>query len=486
MVRNSGFENGNSPTNNFCKQQNDDLSDVAYYWKYANARQTPNSCGNKHADPQLIYRNNSNCNLQFQDDKIDNPSDHPDKIYGLCAPQSSSDKFNQLSGDEFNVGDRVLKMQSTFVSCGFLCKFEANKPTVITDLRKNLKNNTDYILRIQAMPLRGPQEVCWSLGACQEQCYNYGDNILQVYFSENGRKQWFREPSNVFYDNDLCKNPNSLVNPGRCGEWQYFTLEFNIDSDCENDEVGDVSDLRFLVLQVKDGAFLIDNVELYEKCPNNSITIKGITYDEHFYDPVNFMNPQGSPYTTYSFNSVQTVSGSPVVVEDEAEVNYWSGTKVTLNPGFHAKEGSSFNARIRDCNPVSWITTPSNNGRFGSPASKDKGEVKNFNSSDENDKIAEKNNKAKKNPAISYERNRNKHSFVYRESKENRQNGKIRKSNGGITQVLVYNSKGKRISQQEFSPPRKGVDVFLKGVSSGIYLIKILGTHVNYTKKVFY
>ncbi|HIF14959.1 MAG TPA: hypothetical protein EYQ86_06460 [Bacteroidetes bacterium] len=62
----------------------------------------------------------------------------------------------------------------------------------------------------------------------------------------------------------------------------------------------------------------------------------------------------------YNLTLVNNYSGSEIktakfkidadnIIQSGANVDYKSGKEITLKPGFHAQNGSDFNARIIDC-----------------------------------------------------------------------------------------------------------------------------------------
>lgn len=59
----------------------------------------------------------------------------------------------------------------------------------------------------------------------------------------------------------------------------------------------------------------------------------------------------GGTETQHAQNTLVTQSGSSIVIEGNANVEYKAGTSITLNPGFKVEVGSQFKALIEDCTP---------------------------------------------------------------------------------------------------------------------------------------
>lgn len=60
----------------------------------------------------------------------------------------------------------------------------------------------------------------------------------------------------------------------------------------------------------------------------------------------------GGTETKHAQNTLETQSGTSVVIEGNGDVTYKAGTKITLNSGFKVEVGSTFKALIEDCNAI--------------------------------------------------------------------------------------------------------------------------------------
>ena len=202
-----------------------------------------------------------------------------------------------------------------------------NKPNeqddIWTSLTSSLRPNTFYTFRVQLSTDYTPY------GAITY--YSNNNNAFNVYFSKFG-PHWYRNWGNARLEfNSAITIPISTSSGYQTYEFTFFTIPSIAWSELTN-----------IVLSVSSGGLDVDNVELFEECPDN-LFIQNKNY--YFYD--------------YPYHAAQNITagynvggpGSPgnVGVHPGATITYTAGNMVDLKPGFFADNGSVFTANIAPC-----------------------------------------------------------------------------------------------------------------------------------------
>jgi hypothetical protein len=169
---------------------------------------------------------------------------------------------------------------------------------------------------------------------CKLATWNSG--IGKVLLSKYG-ENWNADAGNV--KQPIAKyamdDPKYAVN--QFYEWQsLFSVEDGKGGKMDN-----------LVIYAEKGDLAVDDVELYEFCPENLfLENRSCKIPEPTYSAKNI-------YAGYEVANPPAGSGD-VIISKGGEINYKAENEVILKPGFEARRGSEFHAWIGPCGSDSW------------------------------------------------------------------------------------------------------------------------------------
>lgn len=199
-----------------------------------------------------------------------------------------------------------------------------------------------YTIRYKIIPIKaenidtnGDEDhpVCINL---QQDCQ------LRIFLTKKGYHNWNDNAGNIKQE---LYSANYVTNSGANPVCNWIQVErtFTVD----------YAGMKNLVLYAESGGFIIDDVEIFQKCDNN-VLIQNKNYSFPLYTPNsqngNHFSEQSSNYINagYSVGAPNTGVGN-VVVGNGSAVVYTAANKISLKPGFRAMNGSYFHALIEDC-----------------------------------------------------------------------------------------------------------------------------------------
>ncbi len=168
------------------------------------------------------------------------------------------------------------------------------------------------------------------------------DCQLRVFLSKKGHTNWNDTYNNVKQE---LYSANYATNSGENVYCNWIAVERTF--------VVDYSGMKNLILYAESGGFIIDDVEIFQKCESDYL-IQNKNYDFQLYAPNsqngNHISEQSGDYINAGYNvgATNTDVGN-VVVKDGAAVVFTAANKISLKPGFKAENGSYFHAKIAYC-----------------------------------------------------------------------------------------------------------------------------------------
>ncbi|OFX41114.1 MAG: hypothetical protein A2X08_04355 [Bacteroidetes bacterium GWA2_32_17] len=209
-----------------------------------------------------------------------------------------------------------------------------------------LINNKEYVIRYKLLPIESSlEDVYYDINDPTNvphswKCYNYMNTChMRLIFSELG-ENWDKPWSDKFE----AINANVIINYPSSGYcmWYYIERNFTVPSS---------GDYNNLILYMEDGAFEIDDVELFEKCTDNLLIQNKV-----YHSPYTMNIEAGAYFETVSNyinagNAVGAINvyNGDVVVGNGADVTFTAGNRISLKPGFKTKPGAHFIAKIEPC-----------------------------------------------------------------------------------------------------------------------------------------
>jgi hypothetical protein len=192
-----------------------------------------------------------------------------------------------------------------------------------------LTTGITYTLRYKYIPFK-------IHSSCESNILNCSSNAnLSVYLT-NYAYYW---DSNDDENQKIEIDNLSEVGPFNDCNWKLREKDIILDSDHDN--------LLNIVLVCNEQGFMIDDVELFEKCPTEKI-IQNKFYFGSLYPNSDYMeSAENNLYAGCCINQNQNFGD--VLIESGSSVKFTAGEQISLLPGFHAVSGSDFSGRIVPC-----------------------------------------------------------------------------------------------------------------------------------------
>ena len=227
---------------------------------------------------------------------------------------------------ECNMQSNVLTSNRImFISSKWFSDNKSFHDAIRVGLKENLKPNQTYIFRIKYNPV---MKYCFP---------KYTDvNHLRIHFTKWG-ENWNSTSNNNQKWNDAV----SIYHTDICGMWKQKEVEITTPN---------LSNLKNLIIYVEEGAFYIDDVELYEKC-QSEIFIQNKVFD-YFYNPSlqdYFFVAHASNILNAGYSVDNTEPYGDVIINDGANITFKAQNEINLNSGFTADKGSEFTAVLEPC-----------------------------------------------------------------------------------------------------------------------------------------
>lgn len=168
------------------------------------------------------------------------------------------------------------------------------------------------------------------------------DCQLRVFLTKKGYNNWNDNNGNIKQE---LYSANYAANSGENVYCNWIAVERTF--------VVDYSGMKNLILYTESGGFIIDDVEIFQKCAGDYL-IQNKSYNFPLYAPDsqngNHFSEQSSDYINAGYNvgATNTDVGN-VVVKSGTAIVYTAANKITLKPGFKVENGSYFHALIDDC-----------------------------------------------------------------------------------------------------------------------------------------
>lgn len=257
----------------------------------------------------------------------------------------------------------ILNMNETFANFALPPIFPSDHVVLINQFKRprGLPHTTGFIKEEMAVYVGLPTSL--TPGATYTLRMKYApihvrSNEFDVHLTEWG-PNWdnVNGQDNMY---DVHEELQWLGQGGFLGDNSVFwrILQTDITVNLHDDE------LHYLVIEARNGAILLDDVQMWLKC-DPDMTIENVVYDDHFFDPSEA--PHTSPIVTESSNRIET-GGAFVTVESGARHQFKAVNDIFLNPGFHAESGSEFTAVLGLCDgtiaPVErrWVASDQKSG----------------------------------------------------------------------------------------------------------------------------
>lgn len=168
------------------------------------------------------------------------------------------------------------------------------------------------------------------------------DCQLRVFLTKKGYNNWNDTYGNIKQE---LYSANYATNSGENVYCNWIAVERTF--------VVDNAGMKNLILYAESGGFIIDDVEIFQKCYGDYL-IQNKNYNFPLYEPNsqngNHFSEQSSDYINAGYDVGATNTGvGNVVVKSGTAIVYTAANKITLKPGFKAENGSYFHALIDDC-----------------------------------------------------------------------------------------------------------------------------------------
>lgn len=264
--------------------------------------------------------------LEFNYNKEINPYTGNLNPYLFTVPESCCPFYIQ-NDIQVALGSRFMFLDSYFhyanpsqSSIVSLCK-KRNKAyeAIRVGLNEKLEINATYILKIKYKAMQ-------KKFMCDDDVVYTGINTLRIHFSKWGQ-HWYSTNSN----NQLWKNAAVIWKNANYPQdvdcnWHQVIFEITVPSN--------MPDLGEMIIYCEEGAFFIDDVELYKKCPE-IILVQN--------QEINIFNQSGAYSASDKIiagNSVDPAYQSgDVIVSSSGSVEFVAGNEVRLKPGFKTSGG---------------------------------------------------------------------------------------------------------------------------------------------------
>lgn len=202
----------------------------------------------------------------------------------------------------------------------------------------SLINNQEYIIRYSLLPVKSIKEAFGTQYPLEYYCNQYTLTAhMRVFFSELG-EHWDKSWSKKFE----AINANVILDFSSPCKWNYIERSFTVPNS---------GTFRNLILYMESGAYVIDDVEIFEKCTDhlfiqNKIYASQSEIDieagSYFESVSNYIN------AGYSVGAANIYNGD-VVIHNGANVEFSAGNFISLKPGFRTEPGARFIAKIEPC-----------------------------------------------------------------------------------------------------------------------------------------
>jgi len=202
--------------------------------------------------------------------------------------------------------------------------------------------NQNYTIRYKLIPIKAE-----NIGGGEDRnhpvCINLQtDCQLRVFLSKKGHNNWddtFGNTKQELYSANYATNAGENVYCNWIAVERTFVVNY--------------SGMKNLILYAESGGFIIDDVEIFQKCEGDYL-IQNKSYNFPLYAPDsqngNHYSEQSSDYLNAGYNVGAANTGfGDVVVKAGTAIVYTAANKITLKPGFKAENGSYFHALIDDC-----------------------------------------------------------------------------------------------------------------------------------------
>lgn len=192
-----------------------------------------------------------------------------------------------------------------------------------------------YILRIKFValaPAQNKSELTFS-----------GKNHLKIHFTKWGPHWSSNSNNNQKFLHAVDIERTKTV--ASCS-WEFAEEEFTVPNDNDHNQ------LQYMIIYVEEGRFIIDEVAVFKKCPDEML-IENKVYDMYFYSPLH----SNIPFVNHASNIIKAGydAGAPtangnVIVQQHADVTFRAGNRIELLPGFSIESfGAKFIAEISPC-----------------------------------------------------------------------------------------------------------------------------------------
>lgn len=360
-------------------------------------------------------------------------------------------------------GERSALLAVDYENCGGLfSSIEKYNVGMFTFLRDKINPSSTYLFRLTLRPFRTSTTL------------SNGD----IVDDENYISADLMTP-NKFCDNfaELSENNSSIQD---CGETITWSWTVTPNSDCQDRSGKDLPPQ--LIINVRKGGFIIDEVELIEGCYQEDIYVQNKTFGE-LYNSDNMSFP---PYEILNKGEVHigrnadltgiVPSAGDVNVESGARVLIESEERIVLQDGFRVKPNSGvgntkFVARINDCNSAVF------SGSFKSQENDDVRQASRKSLSSENDFNSIQN-------GFKIFKKRKTSSLWKFDIQYLNEIDESNKADDSRVRFVVHDMKG-RIIKEKYHNVLKDIPLSLDSRSKGIYILKIHHNNFVRTKKLF-
>ncbi|MDD3860995.1 MAG: T9SS type A sorting domain-containing protein [Bacteroidales bacterium] len=214
-----------------------------------------------------------------------------------------------------------------------LCK-KRNKAyeSIRVSLNEKLAPNEIYLLKIKYKAMQKEY-------FCEDDIIYTGVNTLRIHFSKWGPHWYSTNSNNQLWENAAVIWKNANI-PGDVDcNWHQVVFEITVPTNL--DQLGE------MIIYCAEGAFFIDDVELYKKCPE-IILVQNQNFNI-FHQPDAFVAAE----TIIAGNNVnQSQQAGDVTISANGSVEFVAGDEVRLKHGF-STTGGYFHAYNADCETTS-------------------------------------------------------------------------------------------------------------------------------------